>query len=155
MHAVAKCCWDAMSTLLSVIGMFLKIKNLGPVIPFLEGTLPFDSVGMPDLRSRKPPFRFQYGMSSRPSPVRMVHTHSPSPKGMLWSYVPSVARKCQSMGFCSAGFSKNVYRFTFVCLHKHYPGEWWEPQLISVSDRYGLGACTRQGIRAAQTDYQH
>ena len=94
MQAVAKCRRDAMSTLSSVIGMTLKIKNLGPVIPFLEGTLPFDSVGMPELRLRKPTFRFQYGMSSPPSPVRMVHAHSPSAKGMLWSYVPSVALKC-------------------------------------------------------------
>ena len=99
---------DAMSTLSSVIGMTLKIKNLGPVIPFLEATLSFDSVGLPDLRLRKPTFSFKFGMSSPPSPVRMVDAHSPSAKGTLRSHVPSVVLKCQSMGFCSAAFSENV-----------------------------------------------
>ena len=142
----------AMSTLSSVIGMTLKIENLGPVIPFLEATLSFDSIGLPDLRLRTPTFEFTFGMSSPPSPVRMVDAHSPSAKGMLRSYVPSVVLKCQSMGFCNAAFSDNVYSFTLVCLHKHYPGEWWKPQLISISDRYGLGTHARRGISAAQTD---
>ena len=107
---------DAMSTLSSVIGMTLKIENPGPVIPFLEATLSFDSVGLPDLRLRKPTFNFQFGMSSPPSPMRMVDAHFPSPKGMVRSYVPSVVLKCQSMGFCNAAFSDNVYSFTLVCL---------------------------------------
>ena len=77
-----------------------------------------------------------------------------SAKGMVRSYVPSVVLKCQSMGFCSAAFSENVNSFMLVCLHKHYLGEWWKPQLISISDRFGLGGRARQGIHATQTDYQ-
>ena len=145
---------DAMSTLSSVIGMKLKIENLGPVIPFLEATLQFDPTGLPDLRMRTPVFLYEAGMSTRPCPVRMINAHYPSAKGMLRSYVPSVVLKCQSMGFSHAAFSENVYCFTLVCLHKNYPGEWWKPQLVCISDRYGLGAHARQGIQQAYREHQ-
>ena len=68
---------DAMCTLSSVIGMTLKIKNLGPVIPFLEATLTFDSVGLPDLRLRKPTFSFKFGMCSPHQCVWLRRTPPP------------------------------------------------------------------------------
>ena len=138
---------DAMSTLSSVIGMKLKIENLGPVIPFLEATLQLNPTGMPDLRLRMPVFLYEVGMSTVPCPVRMIDAHYPSAKGMLRSCVPSIVLKCQSMGFSHVAFSENVY-------HKNYPGEWWKPQLVYISDKCGLGAHARQGVQQAEREHQ-
>ena len=67
-----------MSILSSVVGMTLKIEKLGTTIPFLEATLCFDGEGSPDLRVHQPTFSFQHGISTPPSPVRLLDTHSPS-----------------------------------------------------------------------------
>ena len=135
------------SVLSEIIGMCLTNEGSGESLDFLESTLSL-SDGAPGISLKRPVMQYSVGMSSPPSPMKLLDPFSPNARRMLRSRVPNLVKKAAHYRLPVSGnhFAKNISTIANTLRAKGYPSSWWRPHLLRKASDLDLCGPAMAGL---------
>ena len=142
-------------TLSEISGMELTVEGSGHSLDFLECTLSLPN-GTPSVSMKRPVFQGYAGMSSPPSPAKLLDVFSPNTPRMLRSLVPNLVKKAAHYRLPATGtsFAHNISIIARTFLAKGYPVCWWKHCLFRKASSLDLLGPARAGVQTAMSSSQ-
>ena len=105
---------------------------------------------------KRPVFQGYAGMSSPPSPARLLDVFSPNTPHMLRSLVPNFLKKAAHYWLPATGtsFAHNVSITARTFLTKRYPACWWKACLYRKAYSLDLLGPAPAGVQTAMSSSQ-
>ena len=135
------------SVLSEIIGMCLTNEGSGESLDFLEITLSLRD-GAPGISLKRPVMQYSVGMSSPPSPMKLLDPFSPNARRMLRSLVPNLVKKAAHYRLPVSGnhFAKNISTIANTLRAKGYPSSCRRPHLLRKASDLDLCGPAMAGL---------
>ena len=100
---------------------------------------------------KRPVLHKSVGMSSPPSPAKLLDLFSPNTPRMLRSLVPNLVKKAAHYRLPATGvqFANNISTIVKTFVAKGYPTCWWKTCLLRKASSLDLLGPARAGINMA------